>query len=129
MSSRTYAPAMRLAAARLFVTDLDRSATWFRALLGADPTAGSSGDGYVVFDVGADLVLEEVGDDSEIPAAELVGRFTGLSFAVADVAATIDGLEGRGVRVIGEPELQSWGATLATIADPDGNQLQLVQYP
>ena len=113
----------------LFVTDLDRSASWFRALLGADPTAGSPGDGYVVFDVGADLVLEEVGDDSEIPAAELVGRFTGLSFAVADVAATIDGLEGRGVRVIGEPELQAWGGTLATIADPDGNQLQLVQYP
>jgi hypothetical protein len=33
------------------------------------------------------------------------------------------------VDVIGEAELQSWGGTLATIADLDGNQLQLVQYP
>lgn len=120
---------MRLAAARLFVTDLDRSLTWFRALLGADPTAGSPSEGFVVFDVGADLVIEEVGDDSEIPATELVGRFTGLSFAVTDVAAAIARLKDREVRVIGEPELQSWGGTLATIADPDGNQLQLVQYP
>lgn len=120
---------MRLAAARLFVADLDRSATWYRTLLSAAPTAGSPGDGYVVFDVGVDLVLEEVGDDSEIPAAELIGRFSGLSFAVADVVSAIAALRGSELRVIGEPELQPWGGTLATIADPDGNQLQLVQYP
>jgi catechol 2,3-dioxygenase-like lactoylglutathione lyase family enzyme len=116
---------MRVAAVRLFATDLGRSTTWFRAVLGAGPSAGAPDAGYVVFDTGVGLVLETVGDDSEIPATELVGRFTGVSFAVLDVAD----LRAVGVTVIGEPELQPWGGTLATIADPDGNRYQLVQYP
>lgn len=119
---------MRLAAARIFVTDLARSAAWYRQLLGTDPTAGGPASGYVVFDAGADLVLEPVDDDSDIAADVLIGRFTGLSLAVDDVRAALIGL-GDTVDVVGAPELQSWGGTLATIADPDGNQLHLVQYP
>jgi catechol 2,3-dioxygenase-like lactoylglutathione lyase family enzyme len=119
---------MRLAAVRIFVTDLVRSSEWYRHLVGSEPTAGSPASGYVVFAVGADLVLETVGDDSDVPAEMLVGRFTGLSLAVDDVRAALPGLADT-VDVVGEPELHSWGGTLATIADPDGNQLQLVQYP
>lgn len=119
---------MRLAAVRIFVTDLARSAEWYRSLLGTDPTAGGPDSGYVVFDAGADLVLENVGDDSDIAAEVLIGRFTGLSLAVDDVRVALLGLADT-VAVVGEPELQSWGGTLATVADPDGNQLQLVQYP
>ncbi len=119
---------MRLAAARIFVADLGRSTAWYRHLLGSEPTAGGPASGYVVFDTGAELVLENVGDDSEIAAAALIGRFTGLSFVVDDVRAALLSFA-HAVDVVGEPELQSWGGTLATIADPDGNQLQLVQYP
>jgi catechol 2,3-dioxygenase-like lactoylglutathione lyase family enzyme len=120
---------MRLAAARVFVTDLRRSTSWYQRCLGTVPAAGGPEAGYVVFDVGADLVLETVATDSDIAAGDLIGRFTGLSFAVADVAATVAALAEQGVRVIGPPEPQSWGGTLATVADPDGNQIQLVQYP
>lgn len=120
---------MRLAAARVFVTDLERSAAWYEEVLGSGPTAGAADAGYVVFDVGAHLVLEPVDADSDIPAAELIGRFTGLSFAVTDVVAALAGFGSSTIDVVGQPELQSWGGTLATIADPDGNQIQLVQYP
>lgn len=120
---------MRIAAARVFVSDLGRSAPWYEHVLGARPSAGSPEHGYAVFDAGCDLVVEEVGDDSEIPAAQLVGRFTGISFAVDDVAATCRTLRDAGVDVVGEPETQSWGGVLATVADPDGNAVQLVQYP
>lgn len=119
---------MRLAAVRIFVTDLARSTEWYRQLLGNGPTAGGPAAGYVVFDTGADLVLETVDDDSDIAADVLIGRFTGLSFAVDDIRAALLDL-GEAIDVVGGPELQSWGGTLATIADPDGNQLQLVQYP
>jgi catechol 2,3-dioxygenase-like lactoylglutathione lyase family enzyme len=108
---------MRRAAVRHFVTDVAASTEWYRQLLGADPTAGEPAAGCVVFDVGADLVLETAGDDSEIPAAELIGRFTGVSFMVDDSAATMHAFDA-GVDVVGQPELRSWGGTPATLADP-----------
>ncbi len=82
-----------------------------------------------MFDIGADLVLETVESDSEIPASELIGRLSGLSFAATDIAATVEMLIAQGVSVAGPPEHQPWGGTLATLEDPDGNQIQLVQYP
>ena len=120
---------MRVAAIRLFVTDLGRAETWYRGVLGSPPTAGGAEAGFVVFDAGCDLVIEPVTGDSEIPADQLVGRFTGVSFVVADIEAAHRSLVERGVSIVGEPELQPWGGVLATIADPDGNQMQLVQYP
>jgi predicted enzyme related to lactoylglutathione lyase len=120
---------MRIAAVRMFVTDLGRAEAWYRGVLGASPTAGGVDVGFVVFDVGCHLVIEPVTGDSEIPADQLVGRFTGVSFVVADIEAAHRSLVARGVSVVGEPEPQSWGGVLATIADPDGNQMQLVQYP
>jgi uncharacterized glyoxalase superfamily protein PhnB len=58
-----------------------------------------------------------------------VGRFTGLSFAVEDIAATHARLVAADVPFAGPPQKQFWGGTLATLTDPAGNQLQLVQYP
>ena len=119
---------MRIAAVRVFVADLARSAAWFEALLGR-PTAGGIDAGFVVFDAGVDLVVETVGDDSEIPAEELIGRFTGVSFGVDDIQLEVGRLVDGGSAVIGAPERQNWGGILATVADPDGNEFQLVQYP
>jgi predicted enzyme related to lactoylglutathione lyase len=121
--------AIHLAAVRIFVTDLTRSASWYETVVGTAPSAGAPHTGFVVFDVGPHLVLETVDSDSEIPASELIGRFTGLSFAVTEVEATVEALTEHGVSVAGPPERQSWGGTLATLDDPDGNQIQLVQYP
>lgn len=58
----------------------------------------------------------------------LVGRFTGISFAVDDINDSYESLRSAGLAFSGEPERQAWGGRLATIVDPSGNELQLVQY-
>ncbi|MCU7371781.1 VOC family protein [Paucibacter sp. O1-1] len=119
---------MRLAAVRVFVRDLVSAQLFYQQTLGFKLKHGDAGAGYCVFDAGpADLVLESVASDA--PEQALVGRFTGLSFAAADIRARHAALSAAGVPFSGAPEQQPWGGWLATLVDPAGNQLQLVQYP
>jgi predicted enzyme related to lactoylglutathione lyase len=132
MGERRSSPAgaLRLAAARIFATDLDEAASFYADVLGLRVRARSIDAGYVVFDAGAcDLVVERAEPQADGEDPSLVGRFTGLSFAVDDLEATHAVLEQRGVRFTGKPERQAWGGVLATLVDPAGNQVQLVQYP
>ncbi len=76
-----------------------------------------------------DLVVETVAGDAPEEDRVLVGRFTGLSFTVPDVAAKHRELAARGVPFSGPPESQQWGGRLATLGDPSGNELQIVQPP
>ncbi len=119
---------MKLSTARIFVRDLEAAQAFYRDTLGLRLHAGSSALGYCVFESGgAQLVVESV--PVEAPADEqcLVGRFTGLSFTVENVAAAYERLTSRNVSFSGAPETQSWGGVLATFKDPAGNELQLVQ--
>lgn len=121
---------MRLAAARVFVHDLSAASRFYTGTLGLHARAGSVDEGWVVLDVGdVDLVVELVPRDADADDLELVGRFTGLSLRVDDVAATAARLRDAGVPLAAEPALQGWGGTLATVVDPDGNRLDLVEYP
>jgi uncharacterized glyoxalase superfamily protein PhnB len=52
-----------------------------------------------------------------------------LSFTVQDIETKHQELAARGVRFTGLPEKQSWGGILATLQDPSGNELQIVQHP
>lgn len=121
---------MRLAAARIFVPDLAGAAGFYTDGLGLPVRAGDPASGWLVLDVGAcDLVLEQVPDDAPDDDRALVGRFTGLSLQVPDVEAAHRELAARGVRFEAGPSPQAWGGVLATVVDPAGNQVQLVQYP
>jgi predicted enzyme related to lactoylglutathione lyase len=122
---------MRIASFRVFVRDLDRAATFFQSLLQLRITADGRAHGYVVFDGGAglNLVVECVPHDAPADEQVLVGRFTGISFAVDDIAAECARLTAAGVVFDGAPQAQPWGGVLATFLDPAGNQFQLVQYP
>jgi uncharacterized glyoxalase superfamily protein PhnB len=75
------------------------------------------------------LVVEHVATDAPAEDQALVGRFTGLSFDVTDVEAKFQELSSLGVAFTGLPERQQWGGILATLRDPAGNELQLVQQP
>ena len=119
---------MKLSTARVFVRDLDAARAFYRDKLGLALRAHSAEFGYCVFESGAaQLVVEAV--PAEAPADEqvLVGRFTGLSFAVENVAAVYQRLLSLDVSFTGAPEAQTWGGILATFKDPAGNELQLVQ--
>jgi len=113
-------------AVRLFVAELAPAVDFYRDRLGLPLLA--SGDGYSVFDAGTIRLVVECGHVDE-RGRPLVGRFTGLSFRTDDARRDHARLQALGVRVLGGPEVQSWGGTLVTFEDPSGNELQLVQYP
>lgn len=121
---------MKLNTARIFVRDLEAAQSFYRDALGLALRGGGAGSGYCVFDAGAArLIVESVEESAPAEDQALVGRFTGLSFTVQDIAAKYEQLLSRRVQFTGAPEPQSWGGTLATFMDPAGNELQLVQGP
>ena len=121
---------MKLAAARIFVTDLDEATAFYESVLRLQVRARSPEAGYVVFESGScDVVVERVASDASVEDRALVGRFTGLSFHVHDLDTLYQALIQGGAHFIAPPERQSWGGVLATLHDPAGNALQLVEYP
>ena len=121
---------MQLDSARVFVTDIAAARHFYAGPLALPLVADGGPYGYCVFQVGAaQLVVEQVAADAPADDRALVGRFTGLSFAVADAVATCEALALRGVPFTSQPERQHWGGILATFTDPAGNLLQIVQRP
>ncbi len=116
-----------LAAARVFVTNLDRSATFYRDVLGL--SAIFTSETAAMFETGQTKLIIELADPNDPEEATYVGRFCGLSFEVADMQSVYDSLRGRGVKFDGPPETQEWGGILAHLHDPDGNVLSLVANP
>ena len=121
---------MQLDSVRVFVADLDAARPFYADLLGLPLVADGRQHGYCVFQAGAvQLVVESVPAVAPDDDKAMVGRFTGLSFTVADAVATCQAWTARGVQFTGPPERQFWGGILATFLDPSGNQLQIVQRP
>ncbi len=121
---------MRLAAVRLHVHRLDRAAEFYGRRLGLALKVDGRALGWCVFALGdIDLVIEAVPVEAPEDEQALVGRPSGLSLAVSDIQGEQDRLAALGVPFTAPPELQPWGGWLTTFEDPDGNQLQLVQYP
>ena len=121
---------MELNTARVFVRDIDAAKQFYSSKLGLPLNADGSQYGYCVFQAGsAELVLEVVADDAPEEDRKLVGRFTGLSFTVQDIEEKHRQLVALGVPFTGAPEKQFWGGILATLQDPSGNELQIVQRP
>lgn len=119
-----------LAAVRVFVTDVATARDFYALLLGFRIKADRSQQGFCVIDAGGiDLIIESVPTDAPADEHAMVGRFTGLSLRVDDLEAEHRRLLAAGVTFSGAPEPQAWGGTLATLRDPSGNELQLVQYP
>src|SRR5262245_59688812 len=119
---------MRVAAVRIFVTSLDEVMGFYATLLGPPRSRDDHGE-FAVFDgEGSDVIVEAVPADAPHEDRALVGRFTGVSFAVDDLHVEYQELIRAGFAFTGAPEVQPWGGRLATATDPSGNEVQLVQY-
>jgi len=119
---------MNLSAARVFVRDAGEAKAFYGERLGLKITLGDLDHGLCIFDAGrTQLIIESVPDGAPREEQILVGRFTGLSFAVDNIAEKHRELLSLGVEFSGAPEQQYWGGWLATFKDPSGNELQLVQ--
>jgi catechol 2,3-dioxygenase-like lactoylglutathione lyase family enzyme len=117
----------KVAAARIFVANVDKAVRFYRDTLGL-PLSGQTADsaGFKPKDI--DFIVERV-NPADPDAAEMIGRFTALSFAVDDCMAAVGSLTGKSVQFLGPAQKQAWGGTVAHFLDPDGNVLTLVEYP
>jgi predicted enzyme related to lactoylglutathione lyase len=120
---------MELNTARVFVENLESAKEFYSEKLALPIKVDGTKYGYCVFKAGnTELVIESVAEDAPEEEKILIGRFTGLSFTVQDVEAKHQELRARGVPFTGLPERQPWGGILATLQDPSGNELQIVQH-
>ena len=117
---------MELSAVRIFVNDLPAAAKFYEDIVGL-PLVNNSSPDFVIFGEKPIILLELAGDDPE--DRDLVGRFTGLSFATDDAGALHAELARKGVPTHGAPERQSWGGTLLHADDPSGNTITFVEMP
>jgi predicted enzyme related to lactoylglutathione lyase len=121
---------MELNTARVFVRDIHAAKQFYSSKLGLPLKSDGSQLGYCVFKAGnTELVVEAVPNDAPEEDRVLVGRFTGLSFTVENASEKHRELVALGVPFTGPPEKQFWGGILATLLDPSGNELQIVQQP
>jgi len=65
---------------------------------------------------------------SEITGAVVEPARMQINLFVSDVRGEWKRLAGLGVHFVREPEVESWGGVVATMVDPDGNYVQLVEF-
>jgi predicted enzyme related to lactoylglutathione lyase len=109
----------------LFVSDLNKAKTFYAELLGL-PLAGES-QMMMEFFPGAKTTLGislALNDD----ARKLVGRYTGITLKVEQIGKLCQRLKDGNATFIEPLEESPWGK-MAVVADPDGNQLALVEMP
>jgi catechol 2,3-dioxygenase-like lactoylglutathione lyase family enzyme len=115
-----YAPHMTAAIA---VSDLQRSLTWYRQVLGFDPIYTLDDWGWAELRTSIEGVNLGIGQSETIDPA---GGAT-LTFGVRDIGAARRHLEGHDVRFDGETREIEGMVLLATFYDPDGNTFMLAQ--
>lgn len=120
---------MNLGFARIFVRDIVEARAFYVQRLGLRVESADEERGFCMFDTGATKLIVEAVHNEDEEGEGLVGRFTGLSFPVADIRSKHLELADAGVEFSGTPEQQYWGGWLATFKDPSGNGLQLVELP
>jgi catechol 2,3-dioxygenase-like lactoylglutathione lyase family enzyme len=101
--------------------DMDRAVAFYQDVLGL-PVAHRAGDEWAEFQAGAvRLALHATGED-ELPASGTV------VFRVDDLDEARWTLQQRGATFDGHESEVSGFARFATLRDPDGNPVQLIEY-
>jgi MOSC domain-containing protein YiiM/predicted enzyme related to lactoylglutathione lyase len=116
---------MRIGYVNLYVTDLERSLAFFRDTLGTPVHFADEKFGYASLDTGAVRMGLARIDPADEDQRALVGRQTGIGFAVADLAKAHASLAAQGVAFPMKPAKQPWGGFMAMFEDPDGNVFYL----
>lgn len=108
--------------------DPARLVQFYQEVLGLTPSFG--GDDGAEFQVGP--VRVGLWQHSEIHGPARDPDRIIMNFLVDDCAAVYESLRSKGVEFIKSPTDEQWGsrvARLATFRDPDGNLLQLLEFP
>lgn len=103
----------------------DSMATFYRDTLGLIPA--TSRPEHIAFQHRDFRLTIGVHDEISGPSKDSLRVM--LNLAVDDIGASFERLRNLGVSVIRPPETESWGGWVATLSDPDGNTVQLLQLP
>ncbi len=104
----------------IFVTDLERARIFYEDQLGL-PVARAGSFGFEFLENEPHLGVHPA---LHPDALKMVGRHTGLTFAIPNLIDFCSALGDLGVRFIAEPTQQGFGV-MAMVADPDGNIMAL----
>ena len=110
----------------IWTEDVARLAAFYRDTLGL-PVHSERAD-FVAFDLPHGRRLS-IGRHSRVRGRARDPYRIMLNLGVRDIQDAHRALTGRGVTFVREPERELWGGWIATLADPDGNMLQLFQLP
>ncbi len=113
---------MRCAYVNVFVSDLDRATAFYGGTLGLALASCEPDHGYASFHAGPVSLGVALADETQ---ADLVGRHTGVGWAVSDLEVEYIRLSGLGVEFPMLPSRQPWGGFMAMFADPDANLFYL----
>ena len=122
-------PQVRLGYAILFVSDLERSAAFYRDVIGlpfrfANESYAEFATGGAKFSLYARSHLREL-IGLEAPAGAAPWPQGEVAFFCEDVDAEHARLAAAGVRVLAPPTDRPWGERTLHVADPDGNVVEL----
>jgi predicted enzyme related to lactoylglutathione lyase len=109
----------------LWTGDLDRLFRFYHETLGL-PLHSNHGD-YIALELGDVRFNIGLHDGVQGQARDPFRIMPHLG--VADIHALHRSLSDEGVEFIRPPEKEGWGGWVATFKDPDGNIVQLLQFP
>lgn len=107
----------------VFTEDIKRLLPFYTHVLGLKKQV--EGGAFVVFE-GGRLAL---GQHSQVKGNSRDTNRMIIDLNVDDCQAEYERLVGKGVKFVREPAQEPNGVTVATFLDPDGNTLQLFQWP
>lgn len=109
----------------IWTQDLERLSKFYKEDLGLSPY--SVHDDFVVFKFGE--MRLNLGYHSEVKGATKDPNRIMINLGTPDIHRLTEVLRAKGVEIVRPPEQEEWGGYVATLKDPDGNTLQLLQLP
>ncbi|MCL0042865.1 VOC family protein [Dehalococcoidia bacterium] len=108
----------------VYTDNLERMTRFYRDILGIN--LRSSHDSAVVFELRPGMRLN-IGMHTSVQGPSKDSFRMMINFETLDIHSSYTELNARGAHFIRRPEQESWGGWVATLQDPDGNTLQLLQ--
>ena len=103
----------------------EKMRSFYVDVLGLRPR--SDREGFVNFELGAQRLTVTVHSELDGSATDPLRLM--INLASDHIAADYDAAIDSGARSLRPPERESWGGVVATLADPDGNVVQLLATP
>jgi predicted enzyme related to lactoylglutathione lyase len=111
----------------VWTDDLDRLVAFYRDVLRLPVHSIHEDEGFAAFQLGD--VRFNVGRHGQISGPSRDPLRVMPHLGVTDIHAEHARLSAEGVEFIRQPEREHWGGWVATLKDPDGNVLQLLEFP